>query len=161
MAQITKKINRLSRNEIIFGKFVVVRPPYRRYPVLRTGLLESGSAMALGEELPDGVGGVERRRGGGDTELLQDGTGRTAGPLMPRTGHRDQLDGAPVRTSGRLGGHAAGSARGRRSAPVDGTPGGVDRFDRGTVHARIPIDRKGFSGPTVVRDPVVGRAVDL
>ena len=57
--------------------------------------------MIPGEELPDGVGGVECRRWCWETrELFHEGTGLTAGPLMACSGHRDQLHSAPVGAPG-------------------------------------------------------------
>jgi len=68
---------------------------------------------------------------------------------------------AAVRASGSLGRHVPGRCRRRRSARVDGTPGGIDRFRRGAVHTRISIGGECFTGTAVVWDSVVGRAVDL
>src|SRR5271166_1403806 len=74
------------------------RLPHRRFLPLRAEHhLRLELPVMLAEELPDGVGGIERRRRLGKVDqLFQQWFGLPAGPLMTGSGNRDQLHGAPV-----------------------------------------------------------------
>src|SRR6202012_3784926 len=103
-----------------------------------------------GEELPDGLGGVQLVRRW--VALLEEGA--AAGPLVFAAVDGDQFDAAPVRAGGgRCGERGPGRDIGC-AALIDLEPERVD------VRDRWPVD--GARGvPTVIGDQLVGGAVDV